>query len=150
MKILKDIGAKTNPWGILLVTGPHPDTEKWGGLVFGTLHGYNNHILYFYVHRKYAAAQDVPVSFLEITMINDASLLTAEEERQIFVYKMFCVCTTCGTTLYIKCFGLRWIQCDLELAFILPDSWVNLYFCTIRKPIALLLFTGIWRKTVIQ
>lgn len=72
-----------------------------------TPQGGNYHILYLYVHSKYTAAQDVPVSLLEVIMIyDDVSGLTAEGERQIFACKMLCACTTYGTTLYIKCFGL--------------------------------------------
>lgn len=103
------------------------------------------------MHSEYTAAQDVPVPLLEVIMIyDDVSGLTAEGERQILICKMFCACTTYGTILYIKFFGLRQIKCDLQLAFIVPDSSVNLYFSPIRKLRAVLLFTRILRKRVIH
>lgn len=123
---------------------------KQGGYVFGTFHREVKNI-YLYVHSKYTTAWDVPVLFLEVIMINDdVSMLTAKEERQILICKMFCACTTYGTILYIKCIGLSWIKYDLQLAFIVPDSLVDLHFGPIRNPTAALLFTRIWRKTVIH
>lgn len=113
--------------------------------------GGKKHILHLYVHSKYTTAWDVPVSFLEGIMINDdVSMLIAEEKRQILICKMFCACTAYGTILYIKCIGPSWIKYDLQLAFIVSDSLVDLYFGPIRNPTAVLLFTRIWRKTVIH
>lgn len=45
----------------------------------------------------------------------------------------FCVCTIYGTVLHIKCFGLSQIKNDTQLAFMVPDSSVNLYFSLLGK-----------------